>query len=294
MVTTRPLKTKPRRRLNKTAIDALKPEAEPYRVPDSDIPGFDVRVAPSGYKSWRVEYRVAPGGRGAPVKRMTLGSSTEITAEQARKQALAIRAAAAQGLDPAAERSARRRELTVLQLIELYLAEGLTVQSGHRAGAPMKPATVQGVTAVLLHHVAPLIGAKKLGDIGPGDMERFNRAVAAGKTAKLRDRRQVGRHVRGGLSAATKAVRIVSAMFSFAMRRGLMAANPCPSPRFAAPTLAASVISASTRSPGWAPPSALLRRQTRSTRRPLTSFACCCLPAVVATRSTGSPGTRSI
>ena len=71
MVTTR--RHEPRR-LNKTAIDALKPEAEPYSVHDSDIAGLSVRVAPSGAKTWRVEYRVAPGGRKAPVKRMSLGS----------------------------------------------------------------------------------------------------------------------------------------------------------------------------------------------------------------------------
>ena len=128
---------------------------------------------------------------------------------------------------PAAARLARRRELTVLQLIELYLAEGFTVQSGHRVGQPMKLTTAQRITAVLRNHVAPLIGAKKLGDIAPPDIERMARAVAAGKTGKARARRQIGRHIRGGSSAARKAVRVCSTLFGYAMRRDLMAANPC-------------------------------------------------------------------
>ena len=45
MVTTRTT-----RRLTKTAIDALKPEAEPYVVYDSEVTGLSLRVAPSGSK----------------------------------------------------------------------------------------------------------------------------------------------------------------------------------------------------------------------------------------------------
>ena len=98
MVTTRAT-----RRLTKTAIDSLKPKAEPYAVYDSEVTGLSIRIAPSGVKTWRVEYRVAPGGRGSG-RRMSLGPSTTITAEQARREALAIRADAARGHDPATRR----------------------------------------------------------------------------------------------------------------------------------------------------------------------------------------------
>ena len=38
---------------------------KPYVVYDSEVVGLSIRVAPFGAKSWRVEYRVAPGGRGS-------------------------------------------------------------------------------------------------------------------------------------------------------------------------------------------------------------------------------------
>ena len=59
------------------------------------------------------------------------------------------------------------------------------------------------------------------------DIERLYRAVAGGKTGKQRQAGQVGRHVRGGEAAAIKTVRILAAMFEFAIRRDLMAVNPC-------------------------------------------------------------------
>src|SRR4029077_4117924 len=152
MVTTRTTK-----RLIKTVVDSLKPLTKPFVVYDSEIVGLSIRVAPSGTKTWRIEYRVAPGGRGSPGKRMSIGSATEIAAEQARRLALQIRADAARGIDPAAERIARRKELTVADLVKLYEAEGCYVQGGRRRGQPIKPATVKHLLALLDHHVLPLI-----------------------------------------------------------------------------------------------------------------------------------------
>jgi hypothetical protein len=48
----------------------------------------------------------------------------------------------------------------------------------------MKERTQRYTIARLRHHVAPLIGHKRLTEIMPGDIERFVRDVAAGKTAR--------------------------------------------------------------------------------------------------------------
>ena len=48
-----------KRRLTRTVLEALKPAAEPYVIRDSETPGLTLRVAPSGLKTWRIEYRVA-------------------------------------------------------------------------------------------------------------------------------------------------------------------------------------------------------------------------------------------
>jgi hypothetical protein len=51
-------KTYDRRFLTRVAIEALKPEAAPYRVPDTRAAGLALRVAPSSLKTWDLAYRV--------------------------------------------------------------------------------------------------------------------------------------------------------------------------------------------------------------------------------------------
>ena len=51
-------------RLAKKIIDALEPREQPYIEPDSEIPGFGIKVMPSGVKTFVLGYRPMPGGRG--------------------------------------------------------------------------------------------------------------------------------------------------------------------------------------------------------------------------------------
>ncbi|WP_420606762.1 hypothetical protein [Novosphingopyxis sp.] len=55
---------------------------------------------------------------------MTIGRFGPLTPDQARKQARTILGGAAAGSDPAGELQARRREMTMRSLIDLYEAEG--------------------------------------------------------------------------------------------------------------------------------------------------------------------------
>ena len=102
------------------------------------------------------------------------------------------------------------------------------MQRGVRQGEPMKARTKAYTVARLRHHVVPLLGHKRVTEVGPGEIERFVRDVAAGRTA--RDEKTAPRTrviVRGGDGAARKVVRDLSAVFSFAARRGLVPNNPC-------------------------------------------------------------------
>jgi integrase len=112
-------------------------------------------------------------------------------------------------------------------LIDLYDAEGCFVQRGIRQGEPMKARTRAYTLARLRHHVIPLLGHKRVSEIDAGEIERFARDVAAGKTA--RDEKTGPRKriiVRGGDGAARKVIRDLSAVFSFAVRRGIVTDNP--------------------------------------------------------------------
>jgi site-specific recombinase XerC len=68
------------------------------------LPGFGVRVRPSGATSYIVVYR-AGSGRGPPVRRFTIASVGKTAPEKARKRAPAILGAVAQGRDPAGEKT---------------------------------------------------------------------------------------------------------------------------------------------------------------------------------------------
>ena len=118
--------------------------------------------------------------------------------------------------------------MTVGGLVDLYEEEGCYIQRGIRQGEAMKPRTKAYTIARLRHHVIPLLGHKRVSEIGAGEVERFFRDVATGKTVrdeKLGPRKRV--IVRGGEGAARRVFRDLSAVFSFAKRREIVATNPC-------------------------------------------------------------------
>jgi integrase len=214
-------------KLTKRVVDALPSVESPTYFYDADLAGFFLRVQPTGSKVWGVEYR-AGIGRGAPTRRMTIGRFTSLTPDEARKAARLHLANVARGDDPAALKVAKAKEMTVAAMVDLYEEEGCFVQRGIRQGEPMKDRTKAYTLARLRHHVVPLLGKKRVTEIGAGDIERFVRDVGAGKTAK--DEKTGPRTrviVRGGDGAARKVVRDLSAVFSFAVRHGIMPANPC-------------------------------------------------------------------
>jgi integrase len=148
---------------------------------------------------------------------MTLGTYPKVAAPAARSAASKVLAAAALGHDPAGDRTAKRREMTIAELVDLYETDGCMVQRGIRQGEPMKATTKAYTMARLRHHVVPVLGTKRVSEVTEADVERLYRDVARGKTAKdekIGKRRRI--IVRGGDGAARKVVRDLSALFSFA------------------------------------------------------------------------------
>ena len=213
--------------LTKREVDAAKAREGRYHLWDTKLAGFGLRVETSGTKTFVVRYRADGGGRTAPRRFVTIGRLGVLTVDEARKQARILLGAAAKGDDPALDRQARRRAMTMSTLIDFYDAEGCFVQRGIRQGEPMKARTRAYTLARLRHHVIPLLGHKRVSEIDAGEIERFARDVAAGKTA--RDEKTGPRKriiVRGGDGAARKVIRDLSAVFSFAVRRGIVTDNP--------------------------------------------------------------------
>ena len=217
-----------RAKLTKKVVDGLQPiNGRAVIVYDTDTTGFAIRVAPDGSKTWQVEYRPYPGGRGVSKRRMSLGSVTSQTPDEARRRAKEVLAEAAKGADPARDRTRKRGEKTIAMLVDLYAEEGCFVLRGKRQGEPMKPGTKAFTLARLRHHVVPLLGAKRITEVISSDVERMVRDVGAGKTARD-EKIAPGKRiiVRGGKGAARKVARDLSALFTFAIREGLASTNP--------------------------------------------------------------------
>ena len=213
--------------ITQRVAESAQPKAKRYHLWDRELAGFGLRVEISGAATFVVRYRAGGGGRSAPRRFFTIGRYGALTVKEARVEAKAILGGVAKGDDPAGERSKKRRETTVSALVDLYEREGCFVQRGIRQGVPMKERTKAYTLARLRHHVVPLLGRKRVSEIDAGDIERFVMDVASGKTArdeKLGPRKRT--IVRGGEGAARKVVRDLSAVFSFAIRRGITESNP--------------------------------------------------------------------
>ncbi len=105
--------------LTKRIIEALQyqgPEPRKDIRWDDCMPGFGVRVFPSGRKTFVLSFR-----HQARKRLMTIGAFGVLTLEQARDRARAKLVALTDGVDPLAERQREARGETVKDLAEAYL-----------------------------------------------------------------------------------------------------------------------------------------------------------------------------
>ncbi|MGE0774556.1 MAG: tyrosine-type recombinase/integrase [Sphingomonadaceae bacterium] len=204
------------RKLTETVVKALQARQSDYVEWCGALPGFGCRVRPTGSKSYVAQYRI--GGRNSPVRKVTIGHCDKLTAEQARDAAAKVLAKAELGEDVAGDRAKQRAEMTVAQLCDEYLEEGCEGK---------KDSTLATDKGRIERHIKPLLGRKRIGEIQRGDIERFMRDVAKGKTATDVKTGKHGRAiVTGGKGAATRTVRLLGGIFSYAVARNYIDTNP--------------------------------------------------------------------
>jgi integrase len=203
----------PRPKLTKTVVDALEARIREYVTWCGQLPGFGVRTRPTGRKSYLAQYDF--NGR---TRKVTIGTHGPMTVDQARDKARTVLANAQLGMDEADTKAKRRAEMTVAELCDEYLAEGCDKK---------KASTIATDRGRVARHIKPLLGTKKISDISRGDIERFMRAIATGRTAKVLTNDQGNRvAVTGGKGTATRTVRLLGGIFSYAVKHGYLEANP--------------------------------------------------------------------
>jgi integrase len=206
-------------KLTKRTVDAERPEDREKFIWDEDMPGFGLRVFPSGRKSYVVQYKL--GGRGGRTRRISLGLHGKLTPEEARKRAAKLLGAVADGADPASERAEAKRALTVADLAALYLSEG-------PADKPNKKASSwEADRSNIERHIKPVLGRKMLNTLTSADVAKFQADVASGKNkADIKTGKRGRAIVEGGRGTAARSLAVLGAMLQFAVGRKLISANP--------------------------------------------------------------------
>src|SRR6516225_10851622 len=155
-------------KITKRAVDALK--SAPDRdvlLWDDELPGFGVRCRSSGTKSYFLKYRT----RGGRQRWLTLGSHGPLTPDRARAKALREKAAIGDGDDPSGERQRKRRENTVAEVADRYLAEHVAVHN--------KASTAAEARRIVETRIKPELGNSKIGDLTRADIKAWHQSMSA-------------------------------------------------------------------------------------------------------------------
>jgi integrase len=210
-------------KLTKKVVDAATPREVKYYVWCSELPGFGVRVFPSGRRVYYTDYRTKAGTR----RRMSLGAHGKLTTEEARKLAIMTLGDVIHGEDPAEERATRRGSMTVAELCDAYLAaadKGLIMGKG---GQAKKASTLYVDKGRIERHIKPLLGRKLMAELTAPDIQRFVRDVQAGKTAGVVKTGLRGKAVvEGGPGTAARTVGLLGGILSYAVSEQIIAINP--------------------------------------------------------------------
>ena len=138
------------RTLTKRIVDRLEVDDKDAVFWDRELPGFGLRVYPSGAKVYVVQTRCA--GRS---KRVTVGRHGDVSPDQARKEAARIIARIKGGETPIPV--APKAAPTMAELAERYQREHVAMRC--------RPATVAHYRIMLAKHIVPALGELKVAEV---------------------------------------------------------------------------------------------------------------------------------
>ena len=164
---------------------------------DDELPGFGFRIRDGGKRTWIAQYRL-----GKKQRRLTIGTVTNTTAEEARKRAKAILSKVHLGTDPQIEKAEARVQAssTVQSAVERYLCERAPL---------LKLRSLAEVQRHLRKHFAAL---------SEMPLAKVTRAQVAAELAIIAKQ--------NGPFAANRARAALSSLYSWAMGEGLADRNP--------------------------------------------------------------------
>lgn len=190
-------------KLTKTVVANLPtPDKAQAFTWDSVLKGFGVRVSRAGVKTYVVQFKV----RGGKERRMAVGRCDRVALDVARREASQLISAADLGSDPAIERrEAKNVDADTNPLFKDFATRWLNdvVKQKNR------DSTHKHRRLLLENHVQPELGNKHLAEITRRDIEDMHHKVSKKYSV-----------------AANRAVSLCSAIFTTALRWGLVSENP--------------------------------------------------------------------
>lgn len=185
-------------RLNKKLTEAAPVTGKHYYVWDDQVPGFGLRVLPSGNKTFIVQYRF-----GKRVQKLIIGRYPVFTADGARDEAIEILQEVRRGKNPKAKRIAPKDISTVEDLAKRYLNE--------YCPSNQKPSTQGHSRLTVNKHIIPALGKLNVRAVTRADVTTLHYKMAPTPVA------------------ANHALSALSKMFNLAELWGLRdeGTNPC-------------------------------------------------------------------
>ena len=155
-------------KLTKRIVESTEPGPKSAFVWDDHLPGFGVKVLPSGARRYVVKYRVG-GGRSGRQRWYTLGTHGAVTCEQARETARQVLAAVARGDDPQANRLQTREAPTVADLWRRYQQDHLPRKKPRSASEDEHKARA---------YILPALGRHRVRDVTRADVKTLHRRLS--------------------------------------------------------------------------------------------------------------------
>jgi integrase len=153
-------------KLTKKIVEDTQATDKDTWVWDTDLPGFGMRIQPSGRKTYVTRYRTAAGTQ----RKTTIARCCDLTADKARELARKTFAAVAEGKDPAAEKHAMKTAPTVDELRVRYMREHATPFK--------KTGSVANDEMLWRLHVIPALGKKRVDAVTRADILALHGSLA--------------------------------------------------------------------------------------------------------------------
>jgi integrase len=188
-------------RITKRAVDAAKARKTDSYLWDPELPGFGLKVTPTGRKVYLVQYRL--GGRKGRTRRVTIGQHGQITPTFARDEAKRLLGEVAAKRDPASERDKAKADRSLAVVLDQFMAEHVRPK--------LKASTAEGYQRVARLYVLPRLGHHAIGEVNRGGIARLHHEM------------------RSKPYQANSTLAMLSKFFGWAEKHGLRpdGSNPC-------------------------------------------------------------------